>query len=229
LNRTPVYGETFGLSSNWIYHAIQKLLKARLHEKIEDAIPKTILTKYHLPSLSTALVWIHSPKKDEDALSARKRFSFEEIFFIQLSRQKERRIYRANPTFHIELTKESAPTNYVMVDGLGVGDVGTVVLRDRQQLAEDGMFVIITVVNAKTGKVIGSPDIISRGFIYLRESKELLYEARKRVKFIIEKATMGEHPINEMHIKEEVRKKLGQFLFSKTQRNPMVLPVIIEV
>ncbi|MBI5139852.1 MAG: ATP-dependent DNA helicase RecG [Candidatus Vogelbacteria bacterium] len=107
LNRTPIYGETFGLSSNWIYHAIQKLLKAGLHTKVTDAIPEQILNKYHLPSLTTSLVWIHSPKKDEDALSARKRFSFEEIFFIQISRQKEKRLYKANPTFHIKLTREN--------------------------------------------------------------------------------------------------------------------------
>lgn len=129
----------------------------------------------------------------------------------------------------IQLTREFAPTNYVMVDGLGVGDVGTIVLRDRQQLAKDGMFVIISVINAKTGKVIGNPDIISRGFIYLRESKQLLHDARRLVKEIIEQATVGEHPINEIHIKEQIRKRLEKFFFQKTERSPMVLPVIIEV
>lgn len=129
----------------------------------------------------------------------------------------------------ITTTKEIVPTNYVMVDGLGVGDVGTVVIRDRQQLAGDGMFVVISVINSRTGKVIGNPDIISRGFVYLRESKELLREARRKVKAIVEVATTGDRPINEMHVKEEIRKKIGKFLFVKTQRNPMVLPVLIEI
>jgi len=129
----------------------------------------------------------------------------------------------------IRLLKETTPTNYVMVDGLGVGDVGTVVIRDRQHLAEDGMFVIISVINSRTGKVIGNPDIISRGFVYLRESKELLREARRHVKTIIEQATAGKHPINEVNVKNDIRKKIGKFLFIKTERNPMILPVIIEV
>jgi ribonuclease J len=129
----------------------------------------------------------------------------------------------------ISIDNKPVPTSYVMVDGLGVGDVGTVVLRDRQQLAEDGMFVIISVVDKKSGMVIGNPDIISRGFIYLRESKDLLRETRKRVKAIVEKATAGSHPFNEAYLKDEIRDKIGQFLFQRTERRPMVLPVLIEV
>jgi ribonuclease J len=116
-----------------------------------------------------------------------------------------------------------------MVDGLGIGDVGEVVLRDRQMLAEDGIFVIIAVVNRKTGKVQDSPDIISRGFVYLRESKDLLYQTRKRVILTIEKATNSGQVINWTYIKDSVRNNIGDFLFQKTKRRPMVLPVIIEV
>ena len=87
----------------------------------------------------------------------------------------------------IFIEKEKAPSNYVMIDGLGIGDVGQVVLRDRQMLAEDGMFVIVVIVERQTGKVRGSPDIISRGFVYLRESKELLRDTRKRVIEIVER------------------------------------------
>ncbi|MBI2640865.1 MAG: ribonuclease J [Candidatus Sungbacteria bacterium] len=126
--------------------------------------------------------------------------------------------------------KEKAPTNYIMVDGLGVGDVKEVVLRDRQHLAEDGIFVIIAIVDAKTGKVRTSPDIISRGFIYLKESQELLREVRHKTKTIVEEITVsGTHPINWTHVKDNLREKIGQFLFSKTERRPMVLPVVIEV
>ena len=127
------------------------------------------------------------------------------------------------------LTKELAPANYIFVDGLGVGDVEEVVLRDRQMLAGDGMFVIITVVDSQTGKVRGSPDIISRGFVYLRESRDLLHEARSRVRRVTEETTEKMHPLNLAYVKDKIREHIGQFLFLKTQRRPMVLPVIIEV
>ena len=114
-----------------------------------------------------------------------------------------------------------------MVDGLGVGDVGNVVLRDRQVLAEDGMFVIITIIDSKTGKVHGSPDIISRGFIYLKENRELLAQVRRKIKFIVEKKTS--RPVNWSYLKDMIRDDIGQFLFQKTERRPMILPVVIEI
>lgn len=130
-----------------------------------------------------------------------------------------------------EVLKEKVPSNYIFVDGLGVGDVGEIVLRDRQALAQDGMFVIVAIVDKETGKVKGSPDIISRGFVYLRESKDLLAQTRKKVVEIVEK-TSGrgkENPINWSYVKEEMRGKVGDFLFAKTERRPMILPVVIEV
>jgi ribonuclease J len=127
------------------------------------------------------------------------------------------------------LEKRTAPSNYVMVDGLGIGDVGEVVLRDRQTLAKDGMFVIVVVVDRLTGQVRGSPDIISRGFVYLRESKELLADTRKKVIHIVNQAAGSGKAVNWVYVKDEIRNKIGQFLFSKTQRRPMILPVVIEV
>jgi len=126
------------------------------------------------------------------------------------------------------IEKEGVPSNYVMIDGLS-GDVGEVVLRDRQMLARDGMFVIVAVVDKQKGRVRGSPDIISRGFVYLRESKELLRETRKKVVDIINKAAGSGGAVNWNYIKEEIKNKIGQFLFSKTQRRPIILPVVIEV
>jgi len=128
-----------------------------------------------------------------------------------------------------KLQAKKVPSSYVFVDGLGVGDVGQVVLRDRQAMAQDGMFVIIVTVDAQTGQVRNSPDIISRGFIYMRENKELLYQVRQKVKDIVHHATGDRGPINQDFIKENIRDKIGQFLYSKTERRPMVLPVIIEV
>ncbi len=98
----PVYPESRGITSSWIYHAIQKIFKSGILEDVTDTLPGHILVKYHLPSLKTALVWIHTPLKRDDALSARKRFSFEEIFTIQLGKQQIRRAYEAHPAFAVE-------------------------------------------------------------------------------------------------------------------------------
>jgi len=129
----------------------------------------------------------------------------------------------------ILVEKKTVPSNYVMVDGLGIGDVGEVVLRDRQMLARDGMFVIVAIVDKTTGQVKGSPDIISRGFVYLRESKELLAQTRKKVIEIVNRAAGSGGAVNWSYVKDEIRNKIGQFLYTKTQRRPMILPVVIEV
>jgi len=129
----------------------------------------------------------------------------------------------------IFIEKKEVPSSYVMVDGLGIGDVGEVVLRDRKMLAKDGMFVIVVVIDRQTGKVKGSPDIISRGFVYLRESKTLLKETRKKVINIVNKAVGSGKAVNWSYVKNEMRNKIGQFLYTKTQRRPMILPVVIEV
>jgi len=129
------------------------------------------------------------------------------------------------------IDKEVVPSNYIMVDGLGIGDVGEVVLRDRKALAEDGMFVIIAVVNKQLGEIKGSPDIISRGFIYLKESKDLLYQTRKKTIQIVNRAASVNKGgnVNWLYVKDELRNKIGEFLYEKTERRPIILPVIIEV
>jgi len=129
----------------------------------------------------------------------------------------------------IFIEKKTVPSNYVMVDGLGIGDVGEVVLRDRHMLARDGMFVIVVVIDRKTGRVKGSPDIISRGFVYLRESKELLRDTRRKVIEIVNRAAGSGEVVNWSYIKDEIRNKIGQFLYTKTKRRPIILPVVIEV
>lgn len=128
-----------------------------------------------------------------------------------------------------EVLKEKAATNYVFVDGLGVGDVGEIVLRDRQALAQDGMFVIVAIIDKQTGRVKGSPDIISRGFVYLRESKDLLAQTRRKVIEIVDKSAGHGGAVNWVYVKDEIRNKIGDFLHTKTERRPMILPVVIEV
>jgi ribonuclease J len=128
-----------------------------------------------------------------------------------------------------EMLKDKVPSNYVFVDGLGVGDVGEIVLRDRQMLSEDGMFVIVVAIDSKTGRVKGSPDIISRGFVYLRESKDLLQQTRRKVIEIVDKAAGHGGAVNWTYVKDEIRNKVGDYLASRTSRRPMILPVVIEV
>jgi ribonuclease J len=129
----------------------------------------------------------------------------------------------------MKILKEKAPSSIMMVDGFSIGDVQEVVLRDRQMLAQDGMFVIIAIVDLKTGKLRKSPDIISRGFVYLRESQELLREARFVIKKTVEGTLVGMHPINFDDVKNKVTDDLSRFLLRKTDKRPIVIPVMIGV
>jgi len=126
------------------------------------------------------------------------------------------------------ITKEKVVTDYVMVDGLGVGDVSNIVLRDRRMMAEDGMIVIIATIDSKTGDPIGNPDIISRGFVYMKENRELIEKTRMKVKKLV-KDHDPRNQADDEYIKNKIRNDVGQFLFSQTKRRPMVLPVIIKV
>lgn len=126
------------------------------------------------------------------------------------------------------IVPKRADTSYVFVDGLGVGDVSQIVLRDRKVLAEDGMVVVIIQVDQKTGKLVGSPDIVSRGFIFMKEHKDLIEATRKKVRDIVADQDPKSQADTDM-IKNNIRNDLGQFLFQKTERRPMVLPVVIEV
>jgi ribonuclease J len=130
-----------------------------------------------------------------------------------------------------EIIKHSVkiPNELMLVDGFTVGTKQEVVLRDRLSLANDGMFVIIATVNSKTGKLRKSPDIISRGFIYLRENQQLLSEARVLIKRTVEKQTERMNPLDLEQVKDEVANVVTQFLLQRTQKNPMVIPVLIGI
>lgn len=125
------------------------------------------------------------------------------------------------------VTEEKVPAYYVMVDGLGVGDVEEVVIRDRMVLAAEGMVVIIATIDRASGKILKNPDIISRGFIYLKENKTLLDEIRRRLRGILGRIPRQESDPD--YVKMLIRDQIGQFLYQKTKRRPMVLPVLIEI
>ncbi len=125
--------------------------------------------------------------------------------------------------------KESAPAGLRLVDGFSIGDIQEVVIRDRSVLAQEGMFVIIATVNHKTGKLRKSPDIISRGFVYLRESQELLQATRLLIKKTIEDTTAGQNPVNFDTAKDNVTDAVARYLFEKTNKRPIVIPVVLGV
>jgi ribonuclease J len=125
--------------------------------------------------------------------------------------------------------KEKVPSAPLVVDGFSIGDMQEVVIRDRQMLAKDGMFVIIATVNLKTGKLRKSPDIISRGFIYLRESQDLLNQSRLLIKKTVEDATQGMNPVDLDYVKNTLSDTVSGYLFARTNKAPMVIPVLIGV
>ncbi|MCX6811458.1 MAG: ribonuclease J, partial [Candidatus Berkelbacteria bacterium] len=127
-----------------------------------------------------------------------------------------------------QILKQRVQAGYVLIDGLGVGDVGNIVLRDRQAMSRDGIFVIICTVDNKTGKLITSPDLISRGFIYMRAHEELVHKTRAEVRRLMSKYN-DRHRADYNEIKMKLRDDIGQYLYRHTQRRPMVIPVIIEI
>jgi ribonuclease J len=125
--------------------------------------------------------------------------------------------------------KEKADTSYVFIDGLGVGDIGHVVLRDRQMLAEDGMVAITVVIDGKSKRILGNVQITSRGFIHVKENFDLVNEAKRKVQDVIKKNTAKDVSLDWELVKNQIRETVGQFLFTKTERRPMILPVVVEV
>lgn len=134
----------------------------------------------------------------------------------------------------LEFNKDSAaitgsvPSGNILVDGLGIGDVGNIVLRDRKHLSEDGLIVVVVTISKQEGRVVSGPDIISRGFVYVRESVDLMDEARDVVKKTLEKC--DRKSISDWStLKTNIREDLRGFLYHRTKRNPMILPIIMEI
>jgi len=129
----------------------------------------------------------------------------------------------------ISVKRKAADASFVMVDGLGVGDVGEIVLRDRQKMAQDGMFVIIVTLDSETGRIRDKIDIISRGFVYLNEAKDLLKDVRKKIREIVENSASKDHTTDWVYVKDNLRNRIGSFLYERTHRRPLILPVVMEV
>ena len=126
-----------------------------------------------------------------------------------------------------ELAVGQAPTGAIMVDGLGVGDVGNIVLRDRQHLSEDGIMVVVLTLEKRSNQLLAGPDIVSRGFVYVRESEDLMGEAREVVEDALD-ACLNRRISDWGKIKSAVKDALGDFVWKRTKRRPMILPIIME-
>ena len=134
----------------------------------------------------------------------------------------------------IEFTRDSGriagkvPAGSILVDGLGVGDVGNIVLRDRKQLSQDGILIAVVTISKDTGAIVAGPDLVSRGFVYVREAEHLMEEARLKVKDALEKTVNGGNA-EWSSIKSTIREVLSKHLYEKMKRRPMILPIIMEI
>jgi ribonuclease J len=127
--------------------------------------------------------------------------------------------------------KEKIPANYVFVDGMGVTDSSNnVVLRDRKMMSEDGMVVVITTIDSKSGELLSSPDIISRGFVHMKENQELIQKTRQKIRLLVKNRPRPQPGMTEDdYLKNKIRSDIGQFLFQQTKRRPLLMPVVIRV
>jgi ribonuclease J len=123
----------------------------------------------------------------------------------------------------------TVPAGKVLVDGYGVGDVGNIVLRDRRHLAQDGLIVVVATVDTDERMLLSGPDIVSRGFVYVREAEELMEEVRTLAYESINDTLLYDPRVDRMQLKKRVKDDLTKFLYSKTKRKPMILPVIMNV
>lgn len=147
---------------------------------------------------------------------------------------KQRQIYIPEKGEVIEIKNKTfkvggrVQAGNVLIDGIGVGDVGNIVLRDRKLLSQDGIFIVVVTLDKKRKKIASGPEIISRGFVYVRESEKLIEESTSLISQIVEK-NMENDVIEWSNIKQAIRDQLNTFLFEKTKRRPMILPIIMEI
>ena len=134
----------------------------------------------------------------------------------------------------LEIDENSAEFNglvqsgIILVDGLGIGDVGNVVLRDRQHLSQDGLIIVVLTMDSSSGEVVAGPDVISRGFVYVKESENVMEDIKQVVRQIVRKCE--EQEVRDWTtIKNSIRENLREYIFSKTKRNPMIIPIVMEV
>jgi ribonuclease J len=207
--------------ANVVHKEIMDEIHAGGHAKQEDIklLLDQVKPKYVMPVYAN-----HYILREAEKIVLGKGWDKEDVFVLDNGQALE-----FNKGDRPKVDKNKIPTDYVFVDGLGVGDVSNIVLRDRQMLSDDGMVVVIATIRRRDGKLVQNPDIISRGFIHLKENRELVESLRRKAKGVVMKNYDPRTPAQDMHLKNKLRNDIGQFIFTKTQRRPMVLPVIIVV
>lgn len=209
----------FRLGADVFYGSERERLHSSGHAKRDELklVIATVKPEYFIPIHGEFRhLVLHTRLAVELGVKAENAFAIEDGQVVEVLDKKAR------------ISNQKVDASYVLVDGLGVGDVGNIVLRDRQAMAKDGIFVVILTVDHETGKIITSPDIISRGFIYMREREDLVYKARQEIRKMFAKHN-EKYPANWDYIKKSMRQELGDLLYAETERRPMVIPVIIEV
>jgi ribonuclease J len=209
----------FRLGADVLYGGEAAELHASGHAHRSDLVEAMRLTrpKYFLPMHGEYRhLVLHARLAAENGLSTRNIFVMENGQVLDLDKNGGR------------IEKVRVPSGYVLIDGLGVGDVGNIVLRDRQAMAKDGILVAIATIDRKNKRLLTSPDIISRGFVYMRENEELVFNIRQNVKKLVTQY-LQENPNDLNLVKSKIRDKITDYIFDNTQRRPMVIPVIIEV
>jgi ribonuclease J len=214
-------------------------LKDNLYRKCENVIHSDIMD-IHIGGHSTAsgieemlrqvkptyfipVYGNHFFLKEAAKLAYKNGYAKEKVFVLDNGHVLE------NDGQSVKIMPKKIDTSYVFVDGLGIGDIGHVVLRDRQMLSQDGMIAITVLVDHKTKKVMGNVQITSRGFIHVKENFDLVNETKRKVLKVVKDNTSKDTSIDWRTIENNIREVVGQFLFTKTERRPMVLPVVIEV
>jgi len=206
--------------ANVIHKEIVDAIHGGGHAKRDDIrlLLKQVSPKYVMPVFANYYIL-----KECEKLVVSEGWRPEDVFVIDNGRVVE------FDSKGLKVTKEKMNTDYVIVDGLGVGDVSHVVIKDRQMLSADGMVVVIATVRAKTGKLVQNPDIISRGFVHLKENREMVEALRHKARKVVMDNYDPRTPAQDYFIKNQLRTEIGKFILQKTQRRPMILPVVIEV
>ncbi len=208
----------YRLSDNVIHSDLMDVHSSG-HSTAEDMITvmKQIRPTYFLPVYAN-----HYFLKEAQKLAVREGFPKDHTFVLDNGNVLE--FIKGKPKLHTQKVR----TDYVFVDGLGVGDVSNVVLRDRQTLASEGMVVVIATLDRGTGKLVGEPKIDTHGFVYAKTNTRLIEETKKKVQALL-KDVDPRTAANEGYLANRLRDGLGNFLFQKTERRPMIIPVILDV
>ena len=207
----------FKAGANVIYHAIRHAhVSGHASQEELKLMLNLVRPKYFIPMHGEFRMQVHHGR-----LAVETGVAPENVFIIENGTPIE---FWADGTAR---RGQPVPAGYVFVDGLSVGDVGEIVLRDRRALANDGMFMIVVTVDKQTGNVVGTPEIITRGFVHGNEQDPIIEEAARRVMEAVENP--GEHISEVALLKSQIKDAVSRFLFEQTKRRPMVFPVVVEV